>query len=141
MENENIFLFYAFLMGIYITFVYDFLRILRRVIPHKKLWIALEDSGFWVYCAVKVFLLMYRESNGNLRWFAVLGALAGILLYRKTVSPLIVKYTALILERCLRTFRKCMRVVFKPLKRVALRGRRSLKKRLTFFAKVLRMIV
>ena len=75
--NENVFLLHAVLLGVEITFLYDILRILRRVFAHSGIMVSLEDIAFWTYCAGKVFLLMFRESNGNLRWFAVLGALTG----------------------------------------------------------------
>lgn len=42
---------------------------------------------------------MHQESNGSLRWFAVTGALAGMLLYKKTVSRILVHYVSLILCR------------------------------------------
>ena len=91
MASENEFLFLSFLTGIYVTFVYDLLRIFRRVVPQGEFLVSLEDIAFWVYCALKVFLLMYRESNGTLRWFAVLGAILGMALYRRLASPLLVK--------------------------------------------------
>jgi spore cortex biosynthesis protein YabQ len=94
MADENSFLLHSFCLGIYITFVYDLLRIVRRAFPHRKWIVSLEDLGFWVYCGGKVFLLMYRESDGSLRWFAVMGALAGMLLYRKLLSGWIVRYGA-----------------------------------------------
>ncbi len=156
MENENVFMLYAFFMGIYITFVYDFLRIFRRVIPHKSWAIALEDLGFWAYCAGTVFLFLYRESNGVLRWFAVLGAVLGIIIYRKTVSPLFVKYVSFLLKWFVGLLVKGLTVVLGPFRKVTVRlgnnarkwsvrakerGRRSLKKRLTFLVKMLRMIV
>lgn len=97
MTGENEFLLQAFLTGIRITFVYDLLRIFRRVVPQGNFWVSLEDILFWIYCTGKVFLLMYYESNGTLRWFAVLGAFVGMFLYRKTVSPLFVKYVSYIL--------------------------------------------
>ena len=75
--NENVFLLHAFLLGIEITFLYDILRILRRVFTHGNGMVSLEDIAFWIHCAGKVFLLMFRESNGNLRWFAVLGGSIG----------------------------------------------------------------
>ena len=70
MASENEFLLQAFFTGVYITFVYDVLRIVRRVISHGELMVSLEDLVFWIYCADRVFLLMYYESNGTLRWFA-----------------------------------------------------------------------
>ena len=88
MANENIFLFYALAMGIFITFLYDILRIIRRVLPHNHFWVSVEDLSFWIYCAAEVFLLLHHESDGALRWFAVLGALTGMLLYKKLVQSL-----------------------------------------------------
>lgn len=118
MVDENVFLAHAFFMGIYITFVYDLLRILRRVVPHSSFWVSVEDLAFWVYCGAKVFLLMHHESDGNLRWFAVLGALVGMLLYRKTIGAPFVKYTALILGKVRDYLRKICRIVCKPFGRI-----------------------
>ena len=157
MASENEFLIHALLMGIFITFVYDILRILRRVVPHNGFMVSLEDLIFWIYCAEKVFLMMYHESDGNLRWFAVIGALIGMLLYRKIVSPLFVKYVSLGLGKVLAVFIKAGNFLFKPFRiagaktgaaagavgtrlgRLLRGGRRRIKKKLTFFLKVLKM--
>lgn len=129
MVDENVFLAHAFFMGIYITFVYDLLRILRRVVPHSSFWVAVEDLAFWVYCAGKVFLLMHHESDGTLRWFAVLGALVGMLLYRKTIGALFVKYTALALIKVRDFLRRIGRIVCRPFcvagKKVSGMGRKA----------------
>lgn len=161
MLNENEFLLHAFRMGIYITFVYDILRILRRVFPHGGFLISLEDICFWIYCAVKVFLLMYHESNGTLRWFAVFGAIAGMVLYMKLVSPLFVKYMSLLLQKIAGVIGRIIRFLLRPilylLRRMRERAVRAarrravkmqknrelrrgiLKKKLTFLRKVLKM--
>lgn len=153
MSNENIFLFYALLMGIFITFVYDILRIFRRVIPHGSFLVSLEDIVFWIYCATEVFLLMYHESNGTLRWFAVLGAMFGMFAYKKLISPLFVKYVSYVLQRLLELLGRGVGFVLKPVRVAgtkaagvagkaahrAGRGKRLLKKKLTFFLKVLKM--
>ena len=156
MENENIFLFYALLMGIFITFIYDILRIIRRVIPHGTLLVSLEDIVFWIYCGVKVFLLMYHESNGTLRWFAILGALVGMILYKKTISPFFVKYVSLLLQKILHIMGKIGRIIIKPFvilikkaksahikrknksSRLKLHMKWILKKKLTFLRKMLK---
>ena len=156
MASENEFLLHALLMGIFITFVYDILRILRRVIPHRGFIVSLEDMGFWIYCAEKVFLMMYHESNGNLRWFAVIGALAGMFLYKKLVSPWFVKYVSLGLAKVLSVLIKAGGFLCKPFRaagaktgaaagavgnrlgRLLRSGKRRMKKKLTFFLKVLK---
>lgn len=128
--NENVFLLHAFLLGVEITFLYDILRILRRVFVHGNGMVSLEDIAFWIYCAGKVFLLMFRESNGNLRWFAVLGAVLGMYLYHRTLSPLLVKYVSGFLNMLLNPIRKALRIAV-----------RWVKKKLTRLRKMLRIFI
>ncbi len=157
MVSENIFLFHACIMGIYITFVYDILRILRRVIPHNNFWVSVEDIVFWIYCAAEVFLLMHHESDGTLRWFAIMGALAGMLVYRKTIGCVLVKYVSLVLQKLLMFLGKIVYTLATPFIKagkgaagVANTAKRSFKtrvrrmglrakKKLTFFLKILKM--
>lgn len=127
MAGENEFMFHAFLTGIYITFVYDLLRILRRVIPHRDAVVSLEDLIFWIYCAAKVFLLMYYESNGTLRWFAVLGAVTGMFLYSKLVSPLLVSVVSDFLRRLMNVLGKAIGFLFWPFKAFMRKIRRKIK--------------
>lgn len=135
MVAETEFIRHAFYMGIFITFVYDILRVLRRVIPHPDFLVSLEDMGFWIYCAVKVFLLMYYESNGTLRWFAICAALVGMFLYIKLVSPFWIKYVSLLLGKILEILCMILKFILKPVYRVL---RRS-KKQLTFLRKILKI--
>ena len=127
MINENIFLMHSFLFGIWITFLYDILRILRRVFAHSTGMVSLEDLAFWIYCAGKVFLLMFHESNGNLRWFAVLGALSGMYLYHRTVSPLLVKYASMALNMLLNPIRRALYILCQWIKKKLTSLRKMLK--------------
>lgn len=146
MVNENRFLLYALIMGVFITFLYDILRILRRVIPHGSILTALEDIAFWIYCAGEVFLLMYHESDGRLRWFAVLGAMVGMFSYKKLISGPFVKYVSLLLQKLLMLIKRGFCILFKPFRLMGAKtahksrqGGRLLKKKLTFVLKVLKM--
>lgn len=157
MVSENEFLIHALLLGLFFSFVYDLLRIARRVVRHNAFLVSLEDLGFWIYCGAEVFLLMYHESNGTLRWFAVMGALAGMLAYGKTISPFFVKYASLGLQKALQLLSKCLRWLFTPLRLLAgktkkgakkagrnlrVSGRKALrmiKNKLTYFLKMLKM--
>ena len=155
MANENMFLMYALFLGVFITFVYDLIRIARRVIPHKRFWISVEDLAFWIFCGIEVFLLMYNESNGTLRWFAVLGALCGMFLYKKIISGAFVKYTTLVLQKILGFIGKILSFIFKPVrlagkavKKTAgkvLNKRKAagafLKNKLTYAGKMLKMVI
>ena len=109
MVNENLFLMHSAILGVYLAFIYDNIRIFRRIFPHNTIAVSLEDIVFWCYLTVKVFLLMYYESNGLLRWFAVVGAAAGIFLYKSLIGRFYVHYISLmgrmIMQRLKRIFK------------------------------------
>ena len=100
-------------------------------------------------------MLMYHKSDGTLRWFAVLGALAGMFLYRKLVSPYFVKYVSLALNWLLGILGKILNILCKPLLfagrktktaaggigRLLRQLRRHMKNKLTYFFKKLKMTI
>ncbi len=152
---EIYFLFCSFLTGVLITVLYDCLRILRRVVPHNIAAVSLEDLLYWMTCSVIIFAMLIRENNGMLRWFAVAGAMAGILLKKKTLGFLFVKYISLLFLIALHLVEKILHIVFKPLYLVLQRikwsrrragkplkmGLRGLKKKLTEGRKMLKIIL
>lgn len=127
--KEVVFLGQFLALGAAITFLYDILRIFRRVIRHGSLLLSLEDLLFWTGCAVSVFYLLYQENNGTLRWFAVMGAMLGMLIYKAAIGRFFVYYTAKGLRK--------MKKLFAPLRRIG----RFLKKKLTASCKVFKMIL
>ncbi len=151
--SENLFLLYSFGMGIFITFIYDILRIWRRVCVHNNLFISLEDILFWIFCAISVFYMMHTQSNGTLRWFAILGALTGMFLYKKTISHFFVKWVSYVLNIIVGFLKKIIIKISKPFRLLAKKGKKTgkqisnrgkrmtgfLKKRLTAFIKTLKI--
>lgn len=114
--NEVMFLLRAFFMGVIITAVYDGLLILRKLIKHSRFFVSAEDFFFWIVCAGAVFYVLNEESNGTLRWFAVAGAGLGMLLYKKTLSPLIIHIMSTFFQRIFCFFFKTALFLFKPIR-------------------------
>lgn len=112
--SEVTFFLHSFLMGIVITFVYDGFIILRRLIRHSDLLISLEDMIFWIACAIGVFYMLYEENKGILRWFAVLGASLGMILYKKTVSPLLVRAASSLIRKITRILARILGFLLRP---------------------------
>lgn len=153
--SENLILLYSLGMGIFITFVYDILRIIRRVYAHNNILISLEDILFWIFSAIAVFYLMHAQSNGTLRWFAVLGALVGMLLYKKTISPFFVKWVSLGLQKLFAWIGKIIRILLRLFCFLAGKGKKAavktankgkktaffVKKKLTDSLKLLKIIL
>ncbi|MBO4515226.1 MAG: spore cortex biosynthesis protein YabQ [Lachnospiraceae bacterium] len=113
---DHSFTYHAFQMGIYLAFVYDLLRVLRRAIPRGIVFASLEDLAFWCYCAGEVFFLLQRENHGILRWYAVCAAAAGIWAYEKLASPLLLRYGTRILKKLLTGPTRVAKIIGKGVK-------------------------
>lgn len=91
----------ALALGVILIFVYDLLRIARRLKTHGTFLVGLEDFLFWAGSAVAIFAMMYRENDGYLRGFSIGGVVIGMLLYSFTLSPLVVKGSVFLLQKIL----------------------------------------
>lgn len=113
--NEASFFLHSLLLGMVITFVYDGFLILRRLIKHSILWISLEDTIFWMVCAVGVFYMLYEENNGILRWFAVFAATLGMMIYKISVSHFFVDVMSTIIAKIFHILFCIFRFFMKPI--------------------------
>lgn len=67
----------ACLLGNRFCLIYCGLRVFRRLVKHSLFWISIEDFAFWIGAGIYLFLEMYRTCTGSIRWYFVLGVLAG----------------------------------------------------------------
>lgn len=89
--REWYFLLYSVLTGFGFAFIYDQLRLFRCLWRHVRWLVDFEDILYWTFCFFASFYLLYYGNNGVVRFFAVLGAATGMLLYSKTVGRIYVK--------------------------------------------------
>ncbi|MDF2541913.1 MAG: hypothetical protein K0S47_1631 [Herbinix sp.] len=80
----------SILWGIILLLIYDSLRIFRRLIKQNAFFIAIQDFFYWVISSVLIFAMMYKQNNGIIRGFSIMGMLLGMLLYHYLLSDLIV---------------------------------------------------
>lgn len=153
--QEICFLMHSIVLGVFITFIYDWIRIFRRIVAHNLFFISIEDMFFWIACSVKIFLMLYRENNGMLRWFAIIGAALGMMLYRILFGRFFVKYVTLILQKILHLLAKGIfffmrpicwlwRIVRRTLKKIGFILKKCfkvLKYRLTAFIKMVKIVL
>lgn len=129
------------LRGAGLLALYDLIRIIRRVVPHGVIAIALEDVLYWAGTALLVFQLLYRENDGAVRGYALFAVAAGMLIYHRTVSGWLVEHIAGILNWCLGIVLKPLSVIWKKVVqvfRVAVRFyKKKLKKGLKEFIMIL----
>lgn len=127
--QEMDFLKQSIICGISITFAYDWLRIARNLWKHNNIAISIEDSLYWIACSLFVFMILHQENNGILRWFAVIGATIGMILYKLSVSRLFIKILTSIGMK--------MQEIMRKVKTPAL----FLKKKLTVRRKLFKMMI
>ncbi|MBQ8663084.1 MAG: spore cortex biosynthesis protein YabQ [Eubacterium sp.] len=77
--------------GVVVWFLYDLIRLWRRILPHGTVWMALEDVIFFLVCALVGFQVLYPQSLGQLRVFLILAFGVGSLAYHKLVSPYLIR--------------------------------------------------
>lgn len=95
----------AFLLGVILIFVYDVLRIIRRIIIHSLLIIAIEDFLFWCGTGLACFGLMFYMYQGRLRAFYFIGLFLGMALYYFNLSPVVVETVAKALKKVIQILR------------------------------------
>ncbi len=144
--KETDILWKALTTGMVLIFVYDLLRIIRRLIPHGTIWVSVEDFLFWIGSAITVFAMLYRENDGYLRAFSIGGVALGMILYSLLFSRFVVKGSVFVLEKVLylllRPLVCACRLLLKPVRAGARRvGKlgRFLKKRLKNIWKTVRI--
>lgn len=153
--RELVFLWHALFLGMVLSFFYDWFLIARRLISHGTIAASVEDLLFWAIFAISIFVLLYKENNGALRWFAVAGTFAGIFLYKKTISGFFIKYAVRIgtfligwLKKLFsymgKPFRLAKNKLFSGCQKTGVAGRRLgkyLKKKLTAYLKLFKITV
>ncbi len=153
--QEIYFLMHSIVLGVLITFIYDWIRIFRRIVSHNLFFISLEDMLFWIACSIRIFLMLYQENNGMLRWFAIVGASLGMLLYKILFGRFFVKYVTIFLQKVIKLLEKILAFFLRPMylllrviKRVIRKIRfflkrcqRVLKYWLTTFIKMIKIIL
>lgn len=123
----------SFLTGVLILIVYDILRIFRRVFSHSVGAVGVEDFIYWMLVTFLIFSMLFRENNGAIRWFSVIGIFFGMVLYNMTVSLFFVKYVSFIFIKIRKIIEKIVQFLLKPIKK----RKKGLKRRV----KTLKMVV
>ena len=98
------------LLGAFLAFLYDLIRILRLLIPHKDVIVDIEDLAFWIFTAWMVFKTLVVYNRGALRAYAFIGMFLGVVIYAFTLSKLLLKFFRLITQKK----KKCFRIIISP---------------------------
>ena len=132
----------SFGVGLLLMFSYDVLRIFRQIINHGTFSLSLEDVIYWLACSIVVFVMLYRENDGLLRWFVLAGIALGMLVETQFLSRYIVRLVSSVIKKLLFLVGKFLKFISGPMRVVARRGKKVcifLKKQLKKIGKAIKI--
>lgn len=116
----------SFLWGVLLFFLYDLLRILRKLIPHGLSAVFLEDLLFWLVASLFVFRMVFEKNSGILRLFFVFAFVAGLYVYFLLAGNRFSSWAAKVLHNILWPIGRAIRKVIKIVKNFLKKCRKHL---------------
>lgn len=124
-KSQGLYFLASIIWGLIILFLYDWLRIFRKLIPHSIFFFAIEDLIFWLIGSLFVFQMIFERNNGILRLFFIFAFLAGMytyyLLVRDHFVNITVKFITLLFSPIayfIKKIRKILKIIQKFLKNI-----------------------
>lgn len=77
-ETEFAIFVLAVLAGIIVRLAYECIAYFRRLVKHNYIAMGIEDFLFWLGTAFYLFVQMFHTSDGSIRWYFILGVVAGV---------------------------------------------------------------
>lgn len=115
MVTNQAYLFLIFILnGLIIGFLFDFFRILRKIIKTSDFVTYMQDFIFWILTGVIILYFIFTFNNGEIRLFLFLGIMTGILIYMLLLSKFIIKINVAIIN----FFKKILEIPIKLLVKV-----------------------
>lgn len=122
MAGNQTYLFIIFtIVGIIIGVLFDIFRILRKSFKTKDIVTYMEDILFWILTGIIILFSMYKFSNGELRFFMIIGIIMGTLMYMITFSRYVIKISVFIIKIIKTIIVYPVKVVEKILKKIIIR--------------------
>lgn len=101
--------------GAMLALIYDFLRALRRVIPHSMSAVSAEDFLFWIAAGFLTFCLLFLETDGEIRGYVAVGIALGTALYLQIFST----YVRTVLTAVFGFWRDMFKVLCFPVRKLS----------------------
>lgn len=120
----------AVLSGAVIAFLYDLIRISRRIVPTNTSVLGIEDIVFFGAAAVILFYAAYVKNHGEIRWQGFLGCGSGISAYAFLIRNRFVNLGTTFVKWLIKSALWLFRVVSFPIKIIL----RALKKPIDIIA-------
>lgn len=102
--------------GMVVGFIYDLFRVSRKLIKTKNIIVYLEDIIFWLLVSLVIFAILFISNAGQIRGYAIVGIILGIILYAFMISHLVVRGLIRCIDFTKRIIVKTYKIIIKPIK-------------------------
>lgn len=127
-----LFLIYV-MTGVIIGFIFDLFRSLRKSIKTSNIATYIEDILFWIIVGFIIINTILKFNYGELRLYIFIGLIFGAMIYFLTLSKIIVKFTAIVIEFIVKIFIRIktilLKIFGKPIKFIIINLRKFPKKK------------
>ena len=103
-QNQFYFFFFSAFWGVGMGFIYDGLRIWRRLVHHSLRQMNIQDIVYWICMTVVLFYLLFTYNRGEIRSYTIAGMIVGCVFYQKTISPVWVELAYRLLRPVIHLF-------------------------------------
>ena len=106
----------SILNGVFLGFIYDLLRVFRRIIKHPKWLVDLQDLIFWIFGSIIIFIDIFKNNDGALRGFLCVGVFLGLTFYFVLISKFIIMIFMKIYMFIAKIIKSIVKLLIKPIK-------------------------
>ncbi len=126
-KNQLISFLCAVVVGIFLSFFFDFFRTLRQSFKHKKITVFIEDILFFLVATFITFLLLMARCNGEVRAYVIVSIVLGFFFYRITLSRLLLPVAVFLLKFFIKIFNKIGSIIGKSVSLIVKNAKKLLK--------------
>lgn len=89
----------SFFNGVLLAWVYDNIRVFRRIKRHRTIiFMSIEDIIYGICAGISVFLMCFKVADGIIRGFIIIGVGVGAFLYFRVLSSLYIRWSVRIIK-------------------------------------------
>ncbi len=112
LSNQAYIFFISIIIGLIIGFLYDFFRLLRKVVNHKNTTVYIEDTIFWLLSTFISFYILLHKNNLEFRFYLLLGIFLGLIFYFLCISYFVMTLTIKLIKLILKPIAFILKILY-----------------------------
>lgn len=114
--NQELVFLYSLFVGVILGILYDIFRIKREFFGSNRALLFVDDVIYMLFCSIILILGILKVNSGKLRWYELLCPAAGFIVYRFTISKIVIKFFFFLSRTIKKCFLFCIHLLWKIIK-------------------------